>query len=65
MISLGERSGSLEEMLTNLADFNRADVKLKVNRFKKTIEPVIMIFIYALAGGLVMAIMLPSLSMIG
>lgn len=64
MISLGERSGSLEEMLTNLADFNRSDVKLKVNRLKKAIEPAIMIFIYALAGGLVMAIMLPSLSMI-
>jgi len=65
MISLGERSGSLEEMLTNLASFNREDVKLKVNRLKKSIEPAIMIFIYALAGALVMAIMLPSLTMIG
>jgi type IV pilus assembly protein PilC len=64
MISLGERSGSLTEMLQNLAQFNREDVKLRVTRLKKSIEPAIMIFIYALAGGLVMAIMLPSLTMI-
>ncbi len=64
MISLGERSGSLTEMLSNLSDFNREDVKLRVTRLKKAIEPAIMIFIYALAGGLILAIMLPSLSMI-
>ncbi len=64
MIALGERSGSLEEMLGNLATFNREDVKLKIARLKKSIEPMIMIFIYALAGGLVLAIMLPSLTMI-
>lgn len=65
MLNLGEKSGTLGPMLKNLADFSNTDVQVRTKRLKKTIEPTIMIMIYALVGYLVMAIMLPSLYSIG
>lgn len=65
MLNLGETSGTLGAMLVNLAEFTQADVRVRMKRLKKTIEPTIMIMIYALVGYLVMAIMLPSLNSIG
>ncbi|XMB66505.1 type II secretion system F family protein [Mycoplasmatota bacterium zrk1] len=63
MISLGEKSGSLDDMLHNLAKFYTTDVKFQIKKLRKRIEPALMIFIYALVGGLVLAVMMPSFSM--
>ncbi|XMB87272.1 type II secretion system F family protein [Mycoplasmatota bacterium WC44] len=60
MITLGEKSGNLDDMLLNLSQFYSKDVKIKVKKLRKRIEPTMMMFIYALVGGLVMAVMLPS-----
>ncbi len=62
MISVGERTGELGQMLKNLSDFYDEDSEVKLDRLKKSIEPVLLIFIFALILIMILAVMLPSLS---
>ena len=62
MISVGERTGELGEMLRNLSDFYDEDSEVKIERLKKAIEPILMIFIFSLITIMLLAVMLPSLS---
>lgn len=62
MISVGERTGELGQMLKNLSDFYDEDSEVKLERLKKSIEPVLLLFIFALIIVMLLAVMLPSLS---
>ncbi len=62
MISVGERTGELGQMLKNLSTFYDEDSEIKIDRLKKAIEPVLLIFIFALITVMMLAVMLPSLS---
>ena len=62
MVSVGERTGDLGTMLKNLSKFYDEDSEVKVERLKKTIEPVLLIFIFTLIVVMMLAIMMPSLS---
>ena len=63
MISLGEKAGNLDDMLHKLAQFYSIDAKLQIKKLRKRIEPILMLLIYALIGGLVLAVMMPSFTM--
>ncbi len=63
MISIGEQTGSLEEMLSKIADFYEEEVDTAVDNMQQLMEPLIMAFLGVVIGGLVIAMYLPIFQM--
>jgi type IV pilus assembly protein PilC len=59
MVAIGEESGSLDAMLSKVADFFEAEVDDAVNALTSLMEPMIMVVLGTLIGGLVIAMYLP------
>lgn len=65
MINVGESTGSLDEMLAKIADFYDEEVDQAVENLTAAIEPLMMVFLGGMIGGLVVAMYLPIFSMAG
>jgi len=65
MISVGEATGALDQMLNKIADFYDAEVDDAVGALTSAIEPLLMIFLGGSIGGLIIAMYLPIFSMAG
>lgn len=63
MISIGEQTGSLEDMLAKIADFYEQEVDTAVDNMTALMEPFIMAFLGIVIGGLVIAMYLPIFQM--
>jgi type IV pilus assembly protein PilC len=63
MISIGEQTGSLEDMLAKIADFYEEEVDTAVNNMTALMEPMIMAFLGVVIGGLVISMYLPIFQM--
>ncbi|MBD3670516.1 MAG: type II secretion system F family protein [Gammaproteobacteria bacterium] len=63
MIAIGEESGSLDGMLAKVADFYEEEVNNSVDTLSTLMEPLIMIILGAIVGGLVLAMYLPIFQM--
>ncbi len=63
MISVGEASGSLAEMLTKVADYYEEEVNNIVDGLSALLEPLIMVLLGVIIGGLVIAMYLPIFKM--
>jgi len=63
MTAIGEESGSLDSMLSKVADFFEAEVDDAVNALSSLMEPVIMVVLGTLIGGMVVAMYLPIFKM--
>jgi len=59
MISVGEESGSLSDMLNKIADYYEEEVNTTVDNLSSLLEPAIMAFIGVIVGGFVVAMYLP------
>ncbi len=59
MVSIGEESGQLDAMLGKVADFFEQEVDDAVAGLSQLLEPLIMIFLGTIIGGLVVAMYLP------
>jgi type IV pilus assembly protein PilC len=59
MIVIGEKTGALDAMLGKVADFYEKEVETSTDRLKSLIEPMMIIFLAALVGTIVLAIMIP------
>ncbi|MBC7513291.1 MAG: type II secretion system F family protein [Herminiimonas sp.] len=59
MVSIGEESGSLDQMLGKVADFYEQEVDEAVESLASLMEPLIMVILGVLIGGLVIAMYLP------
>lgn len=59
MTAIGEESGALDEMLDKVASFYEAEVDNLVDSLTSLMEPVIMVFLGVIVGGLVVAMYLP------
>jgi type IV pilus assembly protein PilC len=59
MIQVGEESGSLEQMLEKIAAFYESEIDYTVTNFSQLLEPLIIIILGVLIGGLVIAMYLP------
>ena len=59
MVAIGEESGALEQMLRKVAEFFEDEVDASVESLASLMEPVIMVFLGGLIGGLVIAMYLP------
>ncbi|MFM9971086.1 MAG: type II secretion system F family protein [Burkholderiales bacterium] len=59
MVSIGEESGALDSMLSKVADFFEEEVDDAVEALSSLMEPVIMVVLGSLIGGMVVAMYLP------
>ncbi len=59
MVSIGEESGQLDGMLSKVADFFEAEVDDAVEALSSLMEPMIMVVLGTLIGGMVVALYLP------
>ncbi len=65
MISVGESTGALDSMLVKIADFYDEEVDQAVENLTAAIEPVMMVFMGVVIGGLVVSMYLPIFKMAG
>jgi type IV pilus assembly protein PilC len=63
MVGVGEETGQLEAMLSKIADFYEAEVDAKVKALTSLIEPVMIIFVGAVVGFIVISMYLPIFSL--
>ncbi|MDR5172462.1 type II secretion system F family protein [Methylobacillus flagellatus] len=63
MVAIGEESGALDSMLGKVADFYEGEVDDAVEALSSLMEPIIMVVLGTLIGGLVIAMYLPIFKM--
>lgn len=63
MIRIGEEAGSTEEMLNKLADYYEEEVEMAVQSLMAAMEPMIIIVLAVVVGGLIAACMAPMMTM--
>jgi len=63
MVAIGEESGSMDAMLAKVADFYEEEVDNLVDNLSSLMEPIIMIILGILVGGLIVAMYLPIFKM--
>lgn len=63
MVAIGEEAGSLDSMLSKIADFYEAEVDDAVAALSSLMEPMIMVVLGTLIGGMVIAMYLPIFKM--
>ncbi len=64
MIGVGEQSGSLDSMLTKIADFYEDEVDAAVEALTSAMEPALIVFLGITVGGVVIAMYMPLFTMI-
>jgi type IV pilus assembly protein PilC len=64
MINVGEQTGGLDEMLDKIADFYDDEVEAAVAALTSIIEPVMIVFLGVIVGGMVVAMYLPIFDII-
>jgi type IV pilus assembly protein PilC len=64
MINVGEATGTLDEMLSKLANFYDEEVETSVAALLSVMEPIMLIFVGGIVGSLVVSMYLPIFSLI-
>src|SRR3954467_4123629 len=64
MIAVGEQTGGLDEMLSKIADFYDEEVDAAVSGLLSMMEPLMIVFLGVVVGGMVVAMYLPIFDMI-
>jgi type IV pilus assembly protein PilC len=64
MISVGESTGGLDEMLSKIADFYDDEVDAAVGGLLSLLEPIMIVFLGVAVGGMIMAMYLPIFDMV-
>jgi type IV pilus assembly protein PilC len=63
MIAVGEQTGGLDEMLSKVADFYDEEVDTAVSGLLSLLEPLMIVFLGVVVGGMVVAMYLPIFDM--
>ncbi len=64
MIAVGEQTGGLDEMLSKIADFYDAEVDVAVSALLSLMEPIMIVVLGVIVGGMVVAMYLPIFDMV-
>lgn len=64
MISVGEQAGALDSMLAKIADFYDAEVDQAVANLTALLEPMLMVFLGVVVGGIIIAMYLPIFKLV-
>ena len=65
MVSVGEESGTLVDMLQSIADFYEDEVETATEQLSSTIEPVLIVGLGIVIGGMVISLYLPIFTLYG
>jgi len=65
MIATGEKTGDVPKLMENLSLYYNGISELRVAQIKNTIQPILLIVVYAIVGVMILAIMMPMLSLGG
>ncbi|MGA8366847.1 MAG: type II secretion system F family protein [Candidatus Acidiferrales bacterium] len=65
MIGVGEQTGAMDAMLQKIADFYEDEVDVAVKDMLTAIEPIMIVFLGVVVGGVVISMYLPLFSLIG
>lgn len=65
MVSVGEESGTLVDMLGSIADFYEDEVKTATEQLSSTIEPILIVGLGVVIGGMVISLYLPMFTLYG
>lgn len=65
MVSIGEKSGDLDTMVGKAADYYENELEEQVKAISTIIEPILMVVLALVAGGMVAAILMPVYGLIG
>lgn len=65
MIRIGEQSGAIDSMLDRVAGYYENEVDEEVRNLSTTIEPLLMVVLGVVVGGVIAAILLPVYSLVG
>ncbi|MCR4316129.1 MAG: type II secretion system F family protein [Planctomycetes bacterium] len=63
MIAVGEQAGSLEEILDKIAESYDEELDLAIQKFTSMLEPLLIVFMAFVVGGIVASILIPLLQM--
>jgi type IV pilus assembly protein PilC len=64
MIKVGEATGALEEMLTNVSDFYDEAIEARLQRIVTLIEPIILVVMGAVVATILLSIYLPMFTIL-
>ena len=65
MISVGEQTGALDQMLNKVADFYEEETDVAVAGLTSALEPILMVGVGGVVGVVLMSMYLPIFSMAG
>jgi type IV pilus assembly protein PilC len=65
MIGVGEQTGAMDAMLQKIADFYEDEVDAAVKDMLTAIEPIMIVVLGVIVGGVVISMYLPLFSLIG
>ena len=65
MITIGEETGQLDQMLEKVADFYESEVDAALESLTSALEPVMIVFLGAVVGFIVISMFLPLIAIIG
>ena len=63
MLSAGEKTGKIDEMMDNIADFYEDEVETALAGLTSMIEPLLMVFLGVVVGGILIAMFMPMFQM--
>ena len=64
MMAVGEETGALDDMLEKMAEFYEEEVEATVNALTSLIEPLLMVFMGVVVGGMIIALYMPIFKLI-
>ncbi|HVS16372.1 MAG TPA: type II secretion system F family protein [Thermoanaerobaculia bacterium] len=65
LVKVGEATGSLDEMLSNVSDFFDEEIETRIQRLLSLVEPVMLVFMGLLVAMLLVSMYLPLFSILG
>jgi len=63
MMAAGEKTGKIDEMMQNIADFYDSEIEAMLDGLTALIEPLLMVFLGVIIGGIVISMFLPIFKM--
>ena len=63
MIATGEKSGDIPKLMENLSTYYNGVADLRVEQIRGAIQPILLILVYGLVGLMILALMMPMLSL--
>ena len=64
MVSVGESTGEMDTMLVKVADYYEEEVDILVANLLTILEPILMVFLGVIVGGIVIAMYMPLFKLI-